>query len=168
MRPLRFVLSSYFLCNEMPIFFPFTPNYLETFWGFAGHHHHHHFLILVFYCHYLLLLLSLTFHFLAEFFLTTLSKGLEFERSLFRAMNWWCKSLKSITCFNFVLSCGGSVAAWSGCRTWNLLSRVQILLWPLAGFVPNPSWLYLSAALVYRQPVCLLPVAILNLLSLFQ
>ena len=43
--------------KEVSFFFPFTPNYLETFWGFAGHHHHHHFLIPVFYCQYLLLLL---------------------------------------------------------------------------------------------------------------
>ena len=36
------------------------------------------------------------------------------------------------------------------------------------GSVPNPPWLNFSAALVYSQLVCLLPVRILNLLSLFQ
>ena len=39
---------------------------------------------------------------------------------------------------------------------------------PLAGFVPGSPWLNSSAALVYSQVVCLLPVGILNLLSLFQ
>ena len=62
-------------------------------------------------------------------------------------------------------------AAWPGCQgvgfeIWR--SRVQIPLWPLAGFVPGSSWFNSSAALVQSQLVCLLPVGILNLLSLFQ
>ena len=44
----------------------------------------------------------------------------------------------------------------------------QVPLGPLAGFVPGSPWLNSSAALVYSQLVCLLPVGILNLLSLFQ
>ena len=47
------------------------------------------------------LLLSLFIYFPTEFFLTTLSRGLEFERSPFQAIKsiWWCKSLISICCF---------------------------------------------------------------------
>ena len=65
----------------------------------------------------------------------------------------------------------GSVAEWpsgqgAGLEIWR--SRVQVPLWPLAGFVPRSPWLNSSAALVYSQLVCLLPVGILNLLSLFQ
>ena len=62
-------------------------------------------------------------------------------------------------------------AAWqSGQGAWLDIggSRVQVSLWPLAGFVPGSPWLNSSAALVYSQLVCLLPVGILNLLSLFQ
>ena len=50
----------------------------------------------------------------------------------------------------------------------DLKSRVQVPLWPLAGFVPGSPWLNSSAALVCSQLVCLLPVGILNLFSLFQ
>ena len=62
-------------------------------------------------------------------------------------------------------------AAWlsgqcAGLEIWR--SRVQVPLWPIAGFVPGSPWLNSSAALVHSQLVCLLPVGILNLLSLFQ
>ena len=53
-----------------------------------------------------------------------------------------------------------------GLEIWR--SRVRVLLRPQAGFVPGSPWLNSSAALVYSQLVCLLPVGILNLLSLFQ
>ena len=39
---------------------------------------------------------------------------------------------------------------------------------PLVGFVPGSHWLNSSAGLVYSQLVCLLPVGILKLLSLFH
>ena len=100
-RPLRFVLSSYFPCNEMSIFFLLRRITWRHFEDLQGITIIITFLSLSFIVIILLLLLSLTFHFLAGFFLTTLSKGLEFERSPFRAMNWWCKSMKSICCFNF-------------------------------------------------------------------
>ena len=40
-------------------------------------------------------------------------------------------------------------------------SRVQVPLWPLAGFDLGSPWLNSLAALVYSQLVCLLPVGIL-------
>ena len=63
------------------------------------------------------------------------------------------------------------LAAWpsgqgAGLQIWR--SRIEIPLRPLAGFVPGSPWLNSSAALVYSQLVCLLPVGILNLLSFFQ
>ena len=62
-------------------------------------------------------------------------------------------------------------AAWpsgqgAGLEIWR--SWVQVPLWPLTGFVPSRPWLNSSAALVNSQLVCLLPVGILNLLSLCQ
>ena len=62
-------------------------------------------------------------------------------------------------------------AAWqsgqgAGLEIWR--SWVQVPLWPLAGFVPGSPWLNSSAALVYSQLVCLLPLRILNLLNFFQ
>ena len=51
---------------------------------------------------------------------------------------------------------------------WNLEIRVQVPLWPPAGFVPGSPWFNTSAALLQSQLVCFLPVGILNLLSLFQ
>ena len=47
-------------------------------------------------------------------------------------------------------------------------SRVQVPPWPLAGFVRGSPLFNSSAALVYSQLVCLLPVGILNQLSSFQ
>ena len=38
----------------------------------------------------------------------------------------------------------------------------------LTGFVPGSPWFNCSVALVQSQLVCLLPVGILNLISLFQ
>jgi len=62
-------------------------------------------------------------------------------------------------------------ATWPSCEgvgfeIWR--SRVQVPLSPLAEFVPGNPWFNSSAALVQSQLVCLLPVGILNLLSLFQ
>ena len=54
----------------------------------------------------------------------------------------------------------------AGLEIW--ISRVQVLLWLLAGFVPGSPWLNSSAVLLDSQLVCLLPDGILNLLSLFK
>jgi len=60
------------------------------------------------------------------------------------------------------------VAKWLGRGIWIWRSWVRVPLWPLAGFVTGSPWFNSSAALVKSPLVCLLPVGILNLLSLFQ
>ena len=51
---------------------------------------------------------------------------------------------------------------------WRQRGRVVRALDLKSGFVSGSAWFNASVALVYSQLVCLLPVGILNLLSLFQ
>ena len=69
---------------------------------------------------------------------------------------------------SLVFSNTRSVADWLGRGTWNRETPSSSPALTTAGFVPGGAWFYSSAALVNSQLVCLLPVGILNLLSLFQ
>ena len=59
------------------------------------------------------------------------------------------------------------MAEWLRALHFNVLTRVQILFWPLAGVVLGSPW-FNSVIHVNSQLVCLRPVGILIMLRLFE
>lgn len=59
----------------------------------------------------------------------------------------------------------GGVAEWLEHRTWTPVMWVQVLVWPQAGFDQGGPWFNSLSIFVASPLACLLPVAVLKILS---